>query len=123
METSKKGDNFSTALQLVKAGKTVSRQAWSRAGDVKITMHAQYPTPQSKMTEPYLYMKKFYPSVKTEEVGTPEKTEMFPLDLSAESIFAEDWYEVLDVDPFNSDQPAGVQKEADPENVCTSCEG
>ena len=88
--------DFSTALLLVKDGKTVSRMAWSRAGDVRITMQAQYPTPDSKMTEPYLYMKKFYPSVQTEEVGTPEKTEMFPLDLSAESIFAEDWYEVTE---------------------------
>lgn len=87
--------DFSTALELVKNGKTVSRKAWGRAGDVKITMHAQYPDENSKMTKPYLYMEKFYPAQDDGETGTPAYTERFPLDLSAESIFALDWFEIV----------------------------
>ena len=86
--------DFSEALQLVKAGKTVTRKAWSRAGDVKITMHMQTTDENSKMTKPYLYMEKFYPAYDDGERGQTAHTERFPLDLSAESIFAEDWYEV-----------------------------
>lgn len=88
--------DFSEALQLMKAGKVVTRKAWSRAGDVKITMHMQTPDEHSKMTKPYLYMEKFYPAVQTENTGSAERTERFPLDLSTESIFAEDWYEVTE---------------------------
>ena len=81
--------NFETALAFVKQGKAVTRTAWSRAGDVTITMHMQTPDKNSKMTKPYLYMEKTY---YTGHQAHP--TDRFPLDLSAESIFAEDWYEV-----------------------------
>lgn len=81
--------DFSEALKIVKNGGTVSRTAWGRAGDVIITMKAQYPDEHSKMTKPYLYMEKEYTD------ATPVH-ERFPLDLSAESIFAEDWYEIPD---------------------------
>ena len=81
---------FEKALSLVKEGKTVSRLAWSRSTETSITMKAQYSDINSKMTEPYLYMEKV--QLKDIEHGI---TKRFPLDLSAESVFAEDWVKVF----------------------------
>jgi len=80
---------FQDAVKILKEGRTVTRQAWSRAGDVIIFIKTQYPDENSKMTKPYLYMEKIY---KSEDMGSHDK---FPIDLSAESIFAEDWVEVV----------------------------
>lgn len=65
---------FSEALQAVKEGKKASREAFKDTCYVMM----QTPDEHSKMTKPYLYM------VKGED--------KFPVDLSCESIFAEDWY-------------------------------
>jgi len=75
--------DFSVALNLVKDGKKVSRLQFR---DTCYIM-AQYPDENSKMTEPYLYMVK---KVNNGAFGTA----LFPVDLSCESIFAEDWYEI-----------------------------
>lgn len=66
--------NFELALTAMKEGKKVSRTQFR---DTCYIM-AQYPDIQSKMTKPYLIM------VKGDDI--------FPVDLSCESIFAEDWY-------------------------------
>lgn len=65
--------DFSQALLEVKAGKYVSRIAWPE----NIKVAAQFPDERSANTKPYLYMIK--------------GDDRFPLDLSCESIFAEDW--------------------------------
>ena len=66
--------DFSEALKLLKAGKRLARKGWWDNG---IYVTAQYPDKNSKNTKPYLMMHK--------------KGDKFPLDLSCESIFAEDW--------------------------------
>lgn len=68
---------FSAALEMMIDGARMSRAGWN---SLNIKVAVQYPDEMSKMTKPYLYM------IKGEE--------MFPLDLSAESIFAEDWFVV-----------------------------
>lgn len=73
--------DFSHALQAAKDGLSIGRLAWGRL----ISVRVQYPTPDSLNTEPYLYMIKH---VVGEKMTT---TKRFPIDLSAESIFAEDW--------------------------------
>lgn len=72
--------DFSVALNLVKEGKIVTRKAWALS-PLNIRMYAEYPDENSKMTKPYLVMLK--------------GEDKFPLDMSCESIFAEDWYEVV----------------------------
>lgn len=67
---------FGEALESCKGGAEVSRLAWKSA--VHISMKAQYPDENSKMTKPYLYMIK--------------GDDKFPLDLSCESMFADDWF-------------------------------
>lgn len=66
--------DFSQALLEVKEGKKISRLQFR---DTCYIM-AQFPDVNSKMTKPYLYMIK--------------GDQKFPLDLSCESIFAEDWF-------------------------------
>lgn len=73
--------SFSKALDFIKKGGSVTRIGWNNPN---IYVMAQYPDENSKMTKPYLYM------VKKNSDGTLDK---FPLDLSCESIFAEDWVE------------------------------
>jgi len=73
--------DFSKALILLKEGKRLSRVGWNNPA---ISVLAQFPDVNSKMTLPYLFMEKF--------TSFDEKTTRFPLDLSAESIFATDWY-------------------------------
>lgn len=77
------GLSFSTALIELKQGRKVTREAWGG----KVALKAQYPDENSKMTLPYLYMEK----IANGEVGDLPKTNLFPCDLSCESIFAEDW--------------------------------
>lgn len=45
---------FDYALQCLKAGQRVARQGWNGKG---MWIELQRPTPQSKMTLPYVYMK------------------------------------------------------------------
>lgn len=69
--------SFSTALEVLKQGKKASRLQFRDS----CYIIAQYPDDNSKMTKPYLVMVK--------------GNDMFPVDLSCESIFADDWY-ILD---------------------------
>ncbi len=74
---------FSEALELLKKGKTVTRSDWY-GSEAKPVVKMQVPDKDSKMTEPYLYMEKFY----------GEALVRFPLDLSCESILSDMWMEV-----------------------------
>lgn len=67
--------DFSQALLDAKSGKTISREAW---GD-DISVRAQFPDENSANTLPYLFMVKNGGATR------------FPLDLSCEALFAEDW--------------------------------
>lgn len=78
--------DFSVALDLVKQGKKISRTQFR---DTCYIM-AQFPDTNSKMTKPYLYM------IKKFSTGDTGGLDFFPVDLSCESIFAEDWYEIID---------------------------
>jgi hypothetical protein len=73
--------NFSDALALLKEGKKVARRSWNNPS---IFVRVQRPDENSMNTEPYLVMEKLVNGVK----------KVFPLDLSCESIFAEDWFVV-----------------------------
>ena len=66
--------NFEWALGMMRQGKFVRRTGWNNDS---IRVGIQMPDENSKMTKPYLFMQK--------------GDDCFPLDLSAESIFAEDW--------------------------------
>ena len=66
---------FETAFKLLKEGKAVTRVGFRDTCYIV----AQFPTQWSKMTLPYLYMVK--------------GDLMFPVTLSTESLFADDWYE------------------------------
>lgn len=83
--------DFSEALRLMKLGKAMTRLAWNNKS---IQVKVQVPDEYSKMTEPYLYM---------EKEGVVD-TKRFPLDLSAESIFAEDWVEYQEAQGIESDE-------------------
>lgn len=71
--------DFSQALLEMKAGKLLTREAWK--GN-RIRVAAQFPDEGSANTKPYLYMLK--------------GTDRFPIDLSCESLFAEDWKEFVE---------------------------
>lgn len=73
--------DFSEALLRAKAGKKISRVQFRDTCHVE----AQIPDENSKMTKPYLFMHK----------KNGEGYDQFPVDLSCESLFAEDWYEVV----------------------------
>lgn len=75
--------NFSSALTFLKEGKIVTRKGWNNPN---ISVGVQFPDEHSVNTEPYLYMAK---KGDVNDSGKPPKR--FPLDLSCESIFAEDW--------------------------------
>ena len=74
--------DFSEALRRMKAGVACTRKGWNNPS---ISVHVQTPDEHSKMTMPYLFMEK------KNHAGIAGHTARFPLDLSAESIFAEDW--------------------------------
>lgn len=84
MEPISIGD-FSWALSRMKDGARVARRGWNNP---TIEVFIQFPDENSANTLPYLVMKKG-----TKEAGNYAR---FPLDLSAESIFAEDWEEVTE---------------------------
>lgn len=65
---------FEEALKLMKEGKTMYRTMWNNPN---IRVRVQFPDGNSMNTEPYLVMEK--------------DKKCFPLDLSCESIFADDW--------------------------------
>lgn len=66
--------------QRVSGGIRVTRTGWvDTAAKPKVCL--QVPDENSKMTEPYLYMEKF----------TNNGVARFPIDLSCESLLAEDW--------------------------------
>lgn len=69
---------FERALELAKQGFAISRKQFKDACYIK----AKYPDEDSQNTKPYLQMYK--------------GVDVFPVDLSCESIFAEDWYVVPD---------------------------
>ena len=71
--------DFSQALLEMKSGRKCAREGWRDAG---ISCAVQFPDEHSANTLPYLYM-----------VKNEGKTR-FPLDLSCESLFAEDWQTV-----------------------------
>lgn len=74
--------DFGQALSFARAGRKIARTGWNNPN---IYVAVQVPDEHSANTEPYLYMVK----LPTEEGA---KAKRFPLDLSAESIFAEDWF-------------------------------
>lgn len=80
--------DFSIAFKFLKEGKTLSRLAWPYGPKLEISTKVQFPDENSANTKPYLYMTKV---LKNEEGGI-ESTDRFPLDMSCESMFAEDWY-------------------------------
>lgn len=65
----------------MKDGCKVVRRGWNNPG---IKVFAQFPDKGSVNTEPYIVMEK----------GEGPSYRRFPLDLSAESIFATDWEEL-----------------------------
>lgn len=73
--------DFSWALSRMKSGAKTFRRGWNNPS---IKVFVQFPDENSKNTEPYMVMEK----------GEGENYKRFPLDLSAESIFADDWEEV-----------------------------
>jgi len=75
--------NFSVALDELKKGSFVSREAWGE----NIKAHLQVPDENSKMSKPYIYMVKVI-----KDGGLTVSQDVFPLDLSCESIMADDWY-------------------------------
>ena len=72
--------NFSEALEKMKEGKKVCRVGWVNPS---IKVFVQFPDENSANTLPYLAMEKY--------TKGSESYARFPLDLSAESIFADDW--------------------------------
>ena len=78
---------FGEALEHIKQGPSysVTRKTWY-GSEPKPRVYLQRPDEDSKMTLPYLYMAKYV---------SGEGVAVFPLDLSCESILAEDWEMVI----------------------------
>ena len=72
--------NFGEALESMKQGKKVCRKRWGYHGS-NIHLELQVPDEHSKMTLPYIFMYKEVEGV----------VNIFPCDLSCESLLAEDW--------------------------------
>ncbi len=78
--------SFEEALSAAKNGHKIARQQFRDTCYIVV----KYPTPESQNNMPYLQMWKRY-GVKA--LDNPEIVwRTFPVDLSCESIFAEDWY-------------------------------
>lgn len=75
--------DFSQAFTALREGRVLSRKGWNNPN---ISVHVHYPDSTSENTEPYIYMAK-KGSGETEGIN-----KRFPLDLSAESLFATDWF-------------------------------
>ena len=71
---------FGLALEAMKNGSRMTRVGWKNPS---ISVFVQHPDENSANTLPYLVMEKYGKG--------SEDYARFPLDLSAESIFAEDW--------------------------------
>ena len=85
--------SFETALSLAKIGRKITRQQFRDTCYIT----AQYPGINSKNTLPYLQMhKRVAAKIQQPITDKPNETlyqmEVFPVNLSCESIFAEDWY-------------------------------
>lgn len=79
--------SFSQALEILKEGKTVTREGWNGPGQ---WIMVQRPDAHSKMTEPYIYIK-----------NTSNK--LVPWLASQGDLMAEDWIEVhIQSDPQES---------------------
>lgn len=79
--------SFGKALDILKANPEINcmtRTNWYGT-KARPMVHLQMPDDHSKMTEPYLYMEKDSPTMSG---GYKVR---FPLDLSCESILADDW--------------------------------
>jgi hypothetical protein len=74
---------FGRSLELLNAGKSVSRMFWIQQG-LFITM--QIPDENSKMTKPYLYI--------TRPLGDG-KEERVPWSPNQTDLLATDWYEII----------------------------
>lgn len=74
---------FGQALEVLKQGKSVSRVGWHNGG---VSVHLQVPDDHSKMTLPYIYMEK--------KSAEGDLISRFPLDLSCESLLADDWMQI-----------------------------
>ena len=77
------------ASRLLKEGKAkkISRKGWLREdGKIRITISIQNPDENSFMTESYFYM---------EKLEDNNKFKRFPIFLSAESLFTDDWFVVF----------------------------
>lgn len=81
--------SFETALVAAKQGKSIARIAFRDTCFIV----AKYPTDESQNTLPYLQMWK---NLKVKDADGDDMYDIFPVDLSCESIFAEDWYIVKD---------------------------
>lgn len=77
---------FEVALSEAKNGKKIARIQFRETCYIV----AKYPTSDSQNTLPYLQMHKVNKIIGENSVGV--STDIFPVDLSCESIFAEDWY-------------------------------
>ena len=83
---------FGQVLEYLKLGESglrqVSRENWYGSKAMPL-VKLQKPDENSKMTMPYLYMEKKLPTMSG---GLRSR---FPLDLSCESILAEDWMIII----------------------------
>lgn len=77
--------DFSVAFDLMLDGKNVSRKQFGNKGSA-IYCRVQKPDENSMNTLPYIQM------IKTSDDGVQTR---FPVTLSPESMFANDWYEVI----------------------------
>lgn len=80
------GMNFGQALEVLKAGKSVSRQGWNGKG---MFLTLQVPDENSKMTRPYVYMT--LPVGSTSQFGEVDKDQRVPWLCSQTDLLAEDW--------------------------------
>jgi hypothetical protein len=79
MNTTNEFFGFEKALVLLKQGKSLARKGWNGKD---LLVQAQFPTPDSKMTLPYLYIE--YPN------GAK-----CPWLASQTDLMSEDWFEVI----------------------------
>ncbi len=78
------GQDFSTALRLLKQGRRIAREGWNGKG---LWLELQIPDEHSKMTLPYIYMS--YPA---DAVNTPGAK--VPWLASQTDLLANDWMTV-----------------------------
>jgi hypothetical protein len=79
--------SFELAFTNAKEGKKISRKAFRDT----CYLVAKYPDINSQNTEPYLQMYKRN-TVPADTMSVSRAYNVFPVDISCESLFAEDWY-------------------------------